>query len=41
VLYWLRLLDKLALLRCDPAVQREANELIAILVASAHTARAR
>ena len=41
VLYWLRLLDKLALLRCDPAVQREADELIAILVASAHTARAR
>ena len=40
VLYWLRLLDKLALLRCDPAVQREADELIAILVASAHTARA-
>jgi four helix bundle protein len=41
VLYWLRLLDKLARLRCDPAVQREADELIAILVASAHTARAR
>ena len=40
-LYWLRLLDKLALLRSDPAVQREADELIAILVASARTARAR
>jgi four helix bundle protein len=40
-LYWLRLLDKLALLRSDPAVQREADELIAILVASARTARTR
>ena len=40
-LYWLRLLDKLALLRAEPTVQREADELIAILVASARTARAR
>ena len=39
-LYWLRWLDKLALLRAEPAVQREADELIAILVASARTARA-
>ena len=40
-LYWLRLLDKLAMLRATPAVQREADELIAILVASLRTARAR
>ena len=40
-LYWLRLLDKLALLRVEPAVLREADELIAIPVASARTARAR
>ena len=40
-LYWLRLLDKLALLRGEPTLQREADELIAILVASARTARAR
>jgi hypothetical protein len=30
-----------ALLRVEPAVRREADELIAILVASARTARAR
>ena len=40
-LSWLRLLDKLALLRVEPAVRREADELMAILVASARTARAR
>jgi four helix bundle protein len=40
-LYWLRLMDKLALLRAEPTIQREADELIAILVASARTARAR
>jgi hypothetical protein len=42
VLYWLRLPDKLPLLRCDPAVQREeADELIATIVDSARTARTR
>ena len=40
-LYWLRLLDKLALLRAEPPLQREADELIAILVVSACTAHAR
>jgi four helix bundle protein len=39
-LYWLRLVDKLALLPTRPAAQ-EADELIAILVASARTARSR
>lgn len=39
-LYWLRLLRRLGLL-ADPSLLRETDELIAILVASARTARAR
>jgi four helix bundle protein len=39
-LYWLRLLNKLGWLG-DDALAREADELIAILVASARTARSR
>jgi four helix bundle protein len=39
-LYWLRLIGKLGLLP-DTAALREADELIAILVASARTARSR
>lgn len=39
-LYWLRLVDKLALLPSSPMAQ-EADQLIAILVASARTARSR
>jgi four helix bundle protein len=38
--YWLRLLQKLGL-PADPALLRETDELVAILVASAHTARTR
>ena len=38
-LYWLRLFDKLGTLT-DAALLRETDELIAILVASARTARA-
>jgi four helix bundle protein len=40
-LYWLRLLDKLDHLRAGAKIVGEADELIAILVASARTARAR
>ena len=40
-LYWLRLLDRLAFQGSQAAAVREADELIAILVASARTARAR
>jgi four helix bundle protein len=40
-LYWLRLLDKLGLLPTGSGLPREADELIAILVASARTARSR
>jgi four helix bundle protein len=39
-LYWLRLLQKLGMLTDTPLL-RETDELIAILVASARTARAR
>ncbi len=39
-LYWLRLVDKLALLPSNSMAQ-ETDELIAILVASARTARSR
>ena len=40
-LYWLRLLDRLTLQGSQAAAIHEADELIAILVASARTARAR
>lgn len=39
--YWLRLLEKLRILRDGQQLLREADELTAILVASARTARAR